>query len=387
MVVNLGLSAEQFAAYEQTITGPHQVRAVVLIEDLDGNLIQDVSDMGPTGQVNIAAGGETSRSCMLTLFDPTYRVGLDEANPEAGPVSPRYQVRLARSVHVPTVGWVDVPLGVLPFTFPQRDGDTLMIEAQGKESLAQANTWTPLVIKKGTDKVTAIRTIMATLTGETLFRIEPTTALLDADLSIGRDTSPWQACRDLAESMGRRLFYAADGYLVCRTPSTSPVFEFRTGIGGTLLSRPRAGFSSDSVANLVYVTGAVPKGKNDPISAFAVAPASHPLSPQNLGRNGVPRYLRHDVSDDTLATVAACQALADQSLTQVLLNSVDIQFDSLPVAHLEEGDAIRVTDSLVGISMTGTVTSQSIPLTTEGSQSNGYLRRVQARSVLHGRAA
>lgn len=375
-----GLSPSDLAATIRAFSLPHRIRRSIVICTLDHAVVGDVTECFQDGQVNISAGSEVSRSASISMFDPTHQIGLDTENPAEGSISPKYLVRLHRGIHVDALGrWVDFPVGMLAITKPSRAGDVLTIEAQGKESLAQVPVWKTLVLKKGTNKVEAIRTAMSQLCGEQFFRMADTSATLSADVSIGRDTTVWAVIKDIADSMNWLLFYDADGYLACRPPSTDPVFLFHTGEvpGGTISGDVSIGYGED-VLNLVWATGGTPSGKKVPIEAFAVAPPTHPLSPAELRRGGVDGYRRHDLTSDEVTKLSDLQAMVDRSLAQVLLQSVDLSFDSLCVWHLEEGDPIGVQEE-GGPIVSGTFSSASIPLS-PGLQSNGYLRKV-SRSV------
>lgn len=378
MVMTTGLSPADLQAAIKAACGPHRMRRNVTICTLDHSVVADVTSAFVDGQVNIAASSEVSRSATVTLFDPTRSIGIDKANPAEGTVAPKYLLRLSRGLYVDALArWVDFPLGMLAFTKPGRVGDLLSIEAQGKESLAQLPVWQTLVLKKGTNKASAIRTAMSQLLGEKFFRISSTTATLTKDISIGRDATTWAVVKEIADGMGWSLFYDAEGYLVARPPSTAPVFLFRSGPGGSLASDVTVGFGSE-VYNRVLATGATPKGKKAPREATAALPPIHPLSAASLARGGVHGERRYDVSSDDADTAAKVQSLADRTLAQVALQSVEFSLESLPLLHIEEDEAIGF-EADDGQIASGSWSSASIPLSA-GLQSNGYNRRV-SRSV------
>lgn len=377
---NMGWSATDKAAYEAQIVSNHWMRTTALILDLDHNPIQDVSGAVEDGQTNVDATQQISRTATNDLYDPTRSIGLDTADPTSGSVSPKYLLRKYRGCFVESLGrWYDVPVFTGLIDAPTRDGDLLKITASGKEVLALDKCWVTLTRKKGELKTTAIRAILAAC-GEQFFRIADSTAVLGADVSVTRDDTFWDIAKTISDSLGWLMFYDAEGYLVCRPQSTTPVWNFKTGNGGSIRSQWQTGFSTEGIYNLVYATGGTPSGKTVPLSAFAVADATHPLSPASLGRNSVPRYLRWDVSNDVLTKQADVQTLANTTLPQVLLDSVSMSFESMPVPHLEESDAIMVTDVFTGVSTAATQRTWAIGDNTSATQPNGFLRRVSRSS-------
>jgi hypothetical protein len=366
-------------------TRPHVIRRRIQILDLDHRLVADVSDKFLEGQVNVDEGSEISRSATVSLFDPRHEIGFDSDNPASGIVSPKYLLRLWRGIYVDEwSAWKDIPVGTLWLTKPARTGDILALEAQGKEALALKPATKQLLLPAGMLKTTAITTIMHSI-GETRFRIEPSTARLGKDFVVAIDSSPWKACKKIAKGMNRQLFYDAEGYVVLRTRPTAAVYTFRYGDRGAIVSDPQFTFTEGEFYNEVWATGGTPKGQNAPIIKKARVDENDPLY---IKRDGIFIPSRFDVSDDKLVTPEDVQALADETLAKVVLDSQSATFDSLPIWHLEEGDTVLLTDALddngTGASYAKNVRlrSFSIPLGI-GTQSNGYMRRAaRSRSTL-----
>jgi len=376
--VNLGINACERDELDAAFGSHHRIRRTVRILDLDHQLVEDVTDRFIDGQVNVDARATPSRSATVSLFDPSHLVGIDMASPFDGTVSPRYLLELHRGIYVDTLSrWVDIPVGVLWFTKPTRSGDILSIEAQGKEALALYPVVKQLSFSAGTNKMSVIRQIMATI-GETRFRLDSTTERLGSTFTVDLSMNPWAACKVIADGMGRQLFYDAEGYLVCRVRPTAAQFTFRFGDGGTVRSDPQFTFSDGTVYNYVRATGATPEGKDQPISASSHVGSSHQLY---LTRNGQFIPLRSDAANDKLTTVTQVKNLADHQLAELLADSQSASWDSSPVWHLEQGDPVRLTDATdeddtdASFSITVPLGSFSIPLTL-GNQSNGYLARV-----------
>lgn len=385
MVVNLGLSATDLAAVVRCFGQPHRIRRSLQLLDLDHQPIEDVTSFFLEGQVNVNSGqGDgVSRSATISLYDPTHAVGLDVANVGEGTVSPRYLLQAYRGMFVDTLDrWVDIPAGVFWFNSPSRSGDILNIEGQGKEALARYGVVRQIAFTASANKMTVIRQILESI-GETRFRLESTTATMGKAWTLTYDTSPWAACQSIAAGMGRQLFYDAEGYVVCRTPSSSAVYTFRQGNGGTVRNAdPSFGYSSDSAYNYVLASGATPQGQNVPIRRGAVVASTHPMY---LTRNGTFVPLRYDISNDKLTTTTQVSDLAKSTLASVVLDTQTGGWDSSPVWHLDEGDVVHVTDAIddagtgASYGVNVRMTSWSFPLTL-GTQSNGANRRVTRTS-------
>lgn len=372
-----GLSASEFQALVEAFGRPHRMRRAVQILDLNHNLIEDVTNEFNDGQVDIDSTATVTRSTAPQMFDPTHSIGLDTENPAAGTVAPIYMLRLKRGIFVEELDrWCDFPLFTGPITRPSRNGDMLTIEAQGKEYLAQDLAWRTMVLKKGMNKVTAIRKLMGDGVGETRFRMSATKGKLTKDITLSRTKSPWQVAKSIAHGMGRTFYYDGAGTLVVMPKSTTSVFTFTTGTGGTVVTPAKVGNNEAETKNMVYVTGGTPKGKKSPVTGYAYAPSSHPLSASHLAINGVPHYKRLDVSDDSIKSKAAANTLAKSELEGALIQATTVQFDSLPMWLLEEADYYTHADDVAGFAIKAAVRQMSIPLTCEGVQTNGTQRPV-----------
>lgn len=128
----------------------------------------------------------------------------------------------------------------------------------------------------------------------------------------------------------------------------------------------------------------VPDHEPKPVTAFAVAPRSHPLSPQRLGREGAPHYLVEQIERDHVRTKKDAERVAQSVLDDMLMEGVQVSFDALPIPTLEPLDKVRIaTDST---SMTFVLRQFSLPLTHAGIMSVGTNRRVTpARKRIRGR--
>jgi hypothetical protein len=366
-MIPLGLSAAEKGALEDTLTGTHSVHVTVQVLDLEGHHIGDpVTDKLLSGQVNIDYAGAVTRSCTLSLLDPRRSLHFDSESPTDGALYVDRMVKVVYSVKAPRGNdWFDIPVFCGPISSMDRTNDVVNIEAQGKEILAQGAAWKTKVYKKGHYRVDVIKSILRDLAGETKFTFPEHSAKLPHDLSVGRESIPWHVARKIAKGMNMQLFYDGRGVARLRHHPASSQFTFKSGDGGSVLTPPQITYSTENLKNIVWVRG---KGK---VSVSRAAPHSHPLSPQKLGRNGVPRYLLDSVQDTTIRTRAEAVDVAKTRLNDALLSAIDVSFDAMSIPHLEPGDMVRVTTD--DFSNAFRIHQMSIPLVVGGNMSVGYL--------------
>ena len=369
----LGLSTSERAAFEATLRTSYERRIQILILDMAQNVLSTVSHRLLDGQVVVDADADVTRSASLTLLDPTHTLNFDTDSPDDGALFLDRMVRINYCVHVPALArWVEVPVFTGPVTSLERDGAQVQIEAQGKESIARQAVWNPYTKPKGAVVVDVIKDLMQRRAGENRFDLPTGTARLTKPVTLPREAIVWDEAKKLASYRG--LWYDGRGWLRMQDTSASPVFTFKTGDGGLVLTRPKVSFSTDDVKNVVSVTGGIPKGSKTAVRAVAHAPTTHPLNHGRLGRNGVPRYMVEFVEDDTLTTTAQAQARADAILAPLLLETVQVQFDSMPVPHLEPHDVVSLrTDNF---SANFRLRQFTIPLVTGSPMPVGYVRKL-----------
>lgn len=374
------LTFPNLPALKRQLVTDHRMRVTVRIADLDGRHGTDVSDRLIDGQVNLDATAETSRAATITLDDPNHQLALDGRSPLAGGVFVDRLLVCNYGVFIPELGaggkWIDVPVFRGPITGLSRDGTTLNLACLGKEHLAKGAAWTSMTFGKGHDTVRAIKAILRERVGEDTFDFPDHGGRLADKLSLGRTTSCWETCLRLAGSIGMRLYYDGAGVCVLRDPPDDISWTFKDGDGGSLLSTPTVSYDVSTLANTVLVHGKKNKGKPR-ITARAIAPRNHPLSPWNIGYKGQPRYLVAEEENDHLRTTGAAQQVANRTLDTLLDEAVEVAFDALPIPHLDPGDLIRVNSTIGTFSIR--LRQASIPLNHTGVMSVGVNRQVNVR--------
>lgn len=393
----MGLTVPDRRKFEEALGGTAQLRVRASLQDLGGDEEADLSGHLLDGQVNLDLDAEVTRQATLTLDDPDHSLHLDSTAPAQGAMFADRMVGITYGVYVDDLAqWVNVPVFVGPVVSLSRDGDSVELSCLGKEHLSQGQCWRGLAFKKGANTLDTIRTILRTRGGETSFDFptagDLTKKRLKDGLSLSRMSVPWVEAQKLARSINAQLFYDGRGRCVLRGRGTADAWTFEDGDGGTVLTPPDVSFTLDGLVNAVYVKGGKPKGAQQAVRATAVAPRSHPLSPYRLGRTVrlggknvvVPRYLVAEEENDKLRSRKTANARAKQVLRQALEQGVDVQFDALPVPHLDLGDVVRLKTSEASIPFT--FRKASLPLTHSGVMSVGHVRRVTPdRVAIRGR--
>lgn len=375
-MIALGLSVADLAAFEAGLCADHEIRITARLLDLEHKPLAELTGNVLSGQVDVDITPQedrrtVERSATITLLDPHNAFGVDTDTPQSAGAMANRMLQLFYGVWSQQLPrWVDVPVFTGPITGSTRDGDVVMLTAHGKESLALDACCRNISHRKGTAKTVIIRDLLAAA-GETRLEVHPRTDRTTAPHTIASREAIWPRVQSLARSLTGGFALTYDGRGTCRLVDvrSNPVWTFRGGDGGSLLSEPRFTADTSAVKNFVVVTGGIPAGSKKRVQAVAPAAASHPLSPERLGRNGVKRYLREDIVDENITVQEAAQTLANNKLWELLQAGVDGDFDAMVIPHLEPHDYVRV------IGEHGTWTMQltkfSIPLTSDGRMTVG----------------
>lgn len=377
-MISLGLTAAEQRRFHDVLASSHTVDIIVRVLDMAHQYVADVSGLLLDGQVNIDSDAEVTRNATLSLRDPANIVRLDTGAPADGALYVDRMIQIHYVVSDPNSmsSW-SVPLFTGPITKMSRTVDVVNLECQGKEQLCKPPTvaWFTKSYGKGTKKTTIVRLIMQQLAGETRFTIPDWGSTTASTVTVPYNADIWATAKKIAGSRALvHLFYDGRGVCMLRRTPSAPVFTFRTGDGGTVVSAPQINYEMDRVRNAVRVTGATPKAtktkKNPkPVTAVVAAPRSHPLSTYSLGRNGGQRIMLEEVSDDGMKTTAQCVSLGRARLADLLLEAVDVSFDARVIPHLEPEDIYVL--STPDVSLTARVKRLTIPLRS-GPMAVGY---------------
>lgn len=368
---DLGLSPTEFDSLVGSLAGSEQIRTSVFLLDLEHNLVQDLTALGVEGSTSINMAGDVQATASASVFDPLGESGLDVVTDLVGVRPPDRLLQVYRGSLV-NGEWIDVPVFCGVITDISRDGDYLTLDAQSKDVLALDKPWKSYTVKKNTLVSEAVKSILGEMTGETRFKVQTSVEKLGKDVSVTSDTTALRVVRDLLTNVGWVGFYDAEGYFVAKPTTTSSVFTFTDGDGGFITSRVSRDYRTDDIVNAVRVVSNY--GKTT-ITGESVVDATHPYSPEALGRNGVGRYMWAEITSDVKLDLNQAKVRAEEELQKELLDSVSVSFDGLPVPFLDGSDVVRVEAEGVGLDVRlGTMT---VPWGL-GSAAFGYQPRLSA---------
>lgn len=223
-------------------------------------------------------------------------------------------------------------------------------------------------IAAGTNVVNAIKTIVhRTFPGLNTDAISSNQTLPVAKV-YDVSSDPWQACTDLAKSIGCEVYFDVDGDVVIAPPPdidrlSDADFAYIEGVGCTM-TEIDVTYTDDPGYNGVIVTGASVGTTQTPVRAQAWD--DEPSSPTyRYGPYGrVPMF----VSDTTITTVAAAQASANALLKGQLGFAEQLSVTSWANPALEAGDVVGVQRLALNIQNLYTIDSFNVPLRAAGTQ-------------------
>lgn len=377
-MIPLNLTASEQAAFHRALVTDHDIDIRVSLLDLEEKHLGDLSGLVMGGQV-VASDGEVSRTCQVSILDPENSTGVDNDRPGQAAGLSR-MISVTYGVWVDDIGaegeWVRVPIFRGPITKVSRDGDTLEIEAMGKEHLLRSPAGFTKVYAAGLTRTGVIKDI-ALRCGERFMHIPQQKARTGKNsimVKLDRDSVPWSSMAAAAKSMRMSLYYDGAGMLRLRRQPTRTSWWFKED---HLLSEPKISLGDEDVINTVHVKGSPPEGKKKLIESRGSLPKWHGHSPWSLGRNGVPRYLVEVIEDDEIRTQADADYARDVRLRELFVESYEVSFDCLVIPHLDRMDVCHLGWS--DFPMAFRVRSFTIPLKADESMSIGYVKDTRRR--------
>lgn len=374
-MIPLGLKDSEMTSLKKILRTSHRISIGVQVMDLSHNHVNDLSDKLIGGQVTIDGTAEVTRSLDLQLLDPLHQLKLDDDSMEDGSLYMTRMIRIIYNVqNIERTESYNIPIFCGPITRCDRQGFLVVVECQGKERLAMQSVWNGKTYKKGLKKTSVIRQILSSA-GEASNRMDVPDLKekkyqLRGNVSSNRKINFWNLAKKVASSLNRQLFYDGRGQCRLRIIPSKTAFTFDET---TMLSLPTVNYDAQDLKNAVEILGGKKKKAKKKIHYRLVAPKNHPFSPWKLGRNSTPRYLPETIEDDAIKSLKRARQVAKKTLKRLLVESIEVSFDSFAIPFLEEGDLCRFNSSIV--SGTFRLQKMTIPLTAGGKSSIGYLRR------------
>lgn len=389
-MIDLGLTRADEAEFEDALAASHQIRITIHVHDHNEKIIQTLQPkLLPGGAVQVDGLADVTHSLSMSFLDPDHNLHFDASNPAAGALYADNFVSVKYGVWVEALlDWVDVPVFFGILTGFGRSGAVVDLEAQGKETLGLEPhlAHRGYTVRKGTTVKKAIETVMGRL-GETRTQLGMLDGRLHRSRAIRPGEQPWKVCVGGAEDGNGRpkpalmsrakghfyLFYDGRGVLTAKRRNRHPLFTFTHT--KHVLTQPGYQFDLLELINHAEVKGGVPKGAKHHVRGEYTLPASHPLSPTSLARNGRGRYLTEFREADNLKTEAACKDKARQIVEAAAHEGVEATFDSLVIPHLEVNDLVTLRMSTYSVSFP--LRKFTIPLDAGSPMAVGYNKKAK----------
>lgn len=358
--------------YVESHFNSHRVYIEVLILNINNNLISDASSRLISGHVDVDANANVSRSGKVQLWDPFNDLGLGLGG------SSQFDriIKINYWVQNMTGGqqW-RTAVATCIVTQINRDGSIVNLEFKGKEVLADHGLHTPHTWPAGWPKGTVITNGMTIFTGETMFWDYSAGAawnMLGASgWSIDSGDNLWAKFRELATSMGCRLFYNGEGILVIRPLQVAPIFTMDQP---WMTSEPSMDYDFDNLINMVRVEGAMLPtwdGGEAQLVYEALPDPNHPFSCWSLARNGYPRIIPKIISDSSINDFALAADIAWNELSIALLQTNNVTLTGKVMPWFEENDVLTIMHPKL---YTNTfLTKWTIPLVGDGEMSMNFM--------------
>lgn len=400
-MINLGLSAADRRAYQDTLRSSHRIRVLARIHDRDEKVISSFQGKILSGSVQVDAaqsfrtwvfarnqggGSGPVRTLDMTVLLPRKdQSWLPDAPGSESAFADNF-ISILYGVWVEDLSggadWVDVPVFWGPITGLSKNGDQVTIRGEGKEVLGldPVLLWTPITLRKGQRRTAAIRDVLEAI-GERRFSFPSFGQKLKGRWSLDRHKQAWLVASRIARSGDWQLFYDGRGRARLRRFPQNRVWLFKSGPNGTLLSKPNISYDIASTRNVVELTD------NRNMRVVARPGASHPLSPWRLRRNGVMRHMVHVEEGLETQSEREMEKRGERMLADLASVQTNVEFESLVIPHLEEGDRVGVlvggntyatgpARELEGVHVEFRLQRFTIPLTAGESMSVGVNRRV-----------
>jgi len=373
----LHLSHAELLAYHRAIRWTHERRITISVLDLEHKLISTLTPRFISGELTVDTTRDVSRIVTMSFLDPSRSIRFEPDGPSGLPVNRKRMLQVTYSVRVPELErWVDCVVFTGPVWDFERAGAQVNLTAHGKERLMLDQAGKHRVFPRKVAKTHILRQLFADA-GETHLSIPDLPVTTPERVTVGRMDSRWLKGQPIAGSMSRDLFYNGAGTAVLRRRSERPVFTFdaRTMMSDVTIGRD----DPENLRNTWEVTGADPKGPKPKIRVVLDLPDKHPMSSKSLGRNGERSYLIDTYENTHFKHKAEAHKRAAKMRDDGQRLLTHYTFDSLPIAHLEENDLVRV------VSDEGTylvrMSQWTLPFDLDGSPAMtvGALRRTTGR--------
>lgn len=337
-----GLDEDGMDAYHRGLSRTHRRQIEVEVTTLNGRTVAHLTPEVGQGQVLVDAEAEddvTSRILEATFVQKRRMLFEPESSSDM-PFHRQYAIRVMDCRFITELDrWVECPLFYGPMWDFDRTGAEVRLVGHGWERQAYCVKWNPKTYRKGTKKTDIIKELLAECGFLELGGIPDLPATLPEPMTMTKSDLIWPACRKLARSMDRHLFFNAAGRpRLRRIPdSTAFIFDERH-----LMAEPIVDREARTTPNVFQVIGVKPKGAKRRVRDIRELDPTHPDSKEELALNDKPYRVLLTERNDAIKTQAEAEARAKRLRDQSERGNTDTQVDVLPFPHFEELDLAAV---------------------------------------------
>lgn len=245
----------------------------------------------------------------------------------------------------------------------------IALEAYDRSRTIQRDKFTkPYVVQAGTNVLTAIKEIVKRTFPAIEYDTITTVLVTSAPMLLDTGSDPWEACTQLAKSMGCEIYFDVLGRLVVAPPpdiaaQPAPDFSYYDSDGGHMLDLGRD-FADENAFNGVVVTGETPGDEKPPVrgEAWDDVPSSPTYRYGEYGE--VPAF----ITDNTAKTEEDCIKIAKAELALLLGRPASLSMTTLVNPSYEAGDVVHVKLTRAGVDGLYGIDAFNVPLGGSGTQ-------------------
>lgn len=260
------------------------------------------------------------------------------------------------------------PLGVFrlarsAITYKADGTSDITLEAYDRSRTVQRDKFTtPYVVAAGSNVLDAIKEIIKRTFPGIEYDSITTTLTTSGPMLLDTGSDPWEACAQLAKSMGCEIYFDVLGRLVVAPPpdiaaNPAPDFSYFDSDGGHMIDVARD-FADESAFNGVVVTGETPGDEKPPVrgEAWDDSPTSPTYRYGDYGE--VPTF----ITDNTAKTEEDCIKIAKAELALLLGRPASLSMTSLVNPSYEAGDVVHVKLTRAGVDGLYGIDAFNVPL-------------------------
>lgn len=254
-------------------------------------------------------------------------------------------------------------------TYKADGSSDITLEAYDRSRTIQRDKFTaPYVVAANTNVLTAIKEIVKRTFPDAEYDSITTTLTTSAPMLLDTGADPWEACTQLARSMGCEIYFDVEGRLVVAPPPDihalpAPVFTYVEEDRCTMIDLARQ-FADENGFNGVVVTGESPGDEKPPVRAEAWDMTSTSPTYRYGPYGEVPMFL----TDNTAKTEEDCAKVAKAQLALLLGTPAQLAITAMVNPSYEAGDVVEVKLDRSGVDGLFGVDAFNVPLSASATQ-------------------